>query len=177
VNRFFVLFSAGLLVASLSFATHVCAQDVGPYLSASVGQSDVDLPGFDEGTSFSLGLGYSVNKNFAVEAYYIDFGESEDNIAPVWTLSADALAFAVVGKLPFNEMVSAYAKLGFFAWDAELEEAGFGQIASDDGADLTYGLGVLLNVTEKFACFAQSQNYELDDVDIDNISLGIQFGF
>lgn len=162
---------------SLLFATPVCAQGVGPYLTISIGQTDVDVPYFDDGTSFSLGAGYSLNKNFALEASYIDFGESDDGIPPVWTLSADAVVLSVVGKIPFNPIVSGYAKLGFAAWDAEVEEDGFGQIFSDDGTDITYGLGILFNTAGQVLGFIQYQSYELDDIDLDNVSVGAQINF
>ncbi len=154
-----------------------CARCRWVFYAASIGQTDVDLPGFDDDTSFTLGLGYSFNKNFAIEASYIDFGESSDDIIPVWTLSADGLQLAAVGKIPFNEQFSGFAKFGFLSWDAELEEAGFGQIASDDGTDVTFGFGAMFDATEKVSFNLLYQMYELDDVDVDNLSLGIQVGF
>ncbi|NIP22801.1 MAG: outer membrane beta-barrel protein, partial [Phycisphaerae bacterium] len=123
------------------FATSASAQNMGPYFNLSIGQSDVDtnISDFDKSTSFSLGFGYSINKNLAIEASYIDFGDAEDDITPVWTLSADALVASVIGKIPFNPMVTGYGKIGIASWDAELAEDGFGTFATDDGSDVTFG--------------------------------------
>lgn len=166
-----------LIVCFFVLGSTVYAQGTGPYFTASIGQSDVDVPGFDKGTSFSLGGGYSFNQNFAAEISYIDLGDSEDDIAPVWTISADGLLMNVVGKAPFNEKVSGFAKLGMFAWDATLDEAGTGQIDSDDGTDLFYGIGIMFNANEKMTLNFQYLMFELDDVDVDNISVGINVGF
>jgi OOP family OmpA-OmpF porin len=176
MQHFFKVLSLALIFSSVLFVTVVSAQDVGPYFAASIGQSDIDLP-VDKGTSFSLGFGYSLNKNFAVEASYIDFGEASDDIAPIWTLSADGFVVNFVGKVPFNEKISGFANLGFLAWDIKLDEAGTGTIATDEGTDFTYGLGIMFGVTDKVSCNLQYQMYEFDDVDVDNISVGIQVGF
>ena len=85
--------------------------------------------------------------------------------------------FNVVSKIPFNEKFSGFTKLGLLAWDVELKEAGFGLIDSADGTDLTYGLGVMLNATDKVSCNLQYQMYNLDGVALDNISIGIQTSF
>ncbi len=123
-----------LLSLTLLLSTNVFAE--GLYANAFVGSSDADLQGFDKGTSFSIGGGYLVNPYFGVELSYIDFGDMKDDIDPVWTLSSNALVAAAVGKFPVTPQFALYGKLGLFAWDAKLKEAGYGELASDDGTDV-----------------------------------------
>jgi len=175
ITTFAIIFSV------LAFATPALAQNVGPYFSLSIGQSDydTDISDFDKGTSFSFGIGYSVSQNFALDLSYINFGDAEDGIFPVWTLSADALVASVIGKIPFNQSVSGYGKIGFAKWDAELEDELLGTLGTQDGTDLTLGFGLLFTVNQQLSGFVQYQMFELDaaDVDIDNLSIGVQFGF
>ena len=171
------------LLISLGLTTAVFARDIGPYFSLSIGQSDydTDISDFDKGASFSFGIGYSVSQYFALDLSYINFGDADDDIFPVWTLSADAVVASVIGKIPFNQSVSGYGKIGLAKWDAELEEEGFGTFATNDGTDLTLGFGLLFTVNQQLSGFVQYQMYELDfinvDVDVDNLSIGVQFGF
>ena len=178
--KFLPLFS---FVLVLFLATTVSAKDVGPYVNANIGKTDVDVDmlDFDKGTSFSFGVGYSFNKHVSVEANYIDFGDMEDDIDPVFTLSGDALVVSAIGKIPFSDNFSGFARLGFFSWDAEVNAAGFGEIASDDGTDLTYGLGLLIDFNENISGLIQYQKFDFEtdgeDIDADNLSLGLQVFF
>ncbi len=179
MKKTFTLLACTLFVCSLALATTARAGDIGPYLNFSLGQTgvDPDISDFDEDTSYSLGFGFSFNRNFALEVSYIDFGDLKDDIPPVWTLSGDAVTACVIGKIPLNPVAAVYGKLGFAAWDAELKEAGFGTFFKDDGTDLTIGLGLLLHATDNVSAFVQYQMYEFDDLDVDNVSAGIQIGF
>lgn len=167
------------LTLSLPGATH--AQETGAYLDASVGRSDINESGWDNGMSFSIGGGYSFNESISVEARYIDFGEFDDDLPPVWTLSGDAFVVDLVASYPLSERISIFAKLGFFSWDAEVTEAGFGELASDDGTDFTYGAGFKLRFTDQFSSYFQFKRYafEVDgeDLDLDDIGIGLQYRF
>jgi OmpA-OmpF porin, OOP family len=167
------------LAFSLPAATH--AQETGAYLDASIGRSDINESGWDNGTSFSFGAGYSFNEFISAEARYIDFGEFDDDVAPVWTLSGDAFVVDLVASYPLSDRVSVFAKLGFFSWDAEVTQAGFGELASDDGTDLTYGAGLAYSFTDRFSSYFQFKRYafEVDDedLDLDDIGIGFQYRF
>ncbi|MBW6509985.1 MAG: porin family protein [Desulfuromonadales bacterium] len=169
------------LVLVFSLAVTVYAEDSGVYIDASVGRSDINESGFDKGTSVSFGLGYSFNEYFSTEVRYIDFGDFDDDIFPVWTISGDAFVFNIVGKYPVTDRFSVFAKLGFFAWDAEVKEQGFGKLGSDDGTDITYGAGLSFLFAEKIASYVQFQRYEFkidgENIDLDDISVGLQYRF
>lgn len=167
------------LFVSLTAVTH--AEATGAYLDASVGRTDLNESGWDNGTSFSVGGGYSFNDYIAAEARYIDFGEFDDDTFPVWTLSGDAFVVDFVASYPLTARVSMFAKLGFFAWDAEVSEAGFGEFASDDGTDITYGAGVTLSFTEQLSSYVQFKRFAFEvsgeDLDLDDIGIGLQYRF
>lgn len=166
---------------SLSFTAGAQAQDEGFYIDASVGQTDINESGWDDGTSFSFGAGYWFTQYISAEARYIDFGEFDDNAPPIWTLSGDALVVDLVASYPLTDKVSVFAKLGVFGWDAEVSEDGFGEFASDDGTDITYGVGVSLNFAERFSSYIQFKRYAFDvggdDLDLDDIAIGLQYRF
>lgn len=166
----------------LLFSASAFAQ--GFYLNASVGRSEVDDIGglsFDEGTAYTLGAGYTIIDNFAVEASYIDFGEFDDGIFPNWTISGDAIMILAVAKVPVSKLFTLYGKLGFFTWDAKVTEQGWGTLASDDDTDITWAAGALVNFTERVSVFGQYQVFDFDlegeSVDIDNASIGLQYHF
>lgn len=166
-------FAACLIAASAGLA------QAGGYIGAAVGQTDVDvdISEFDDGDSISISGGYKFNKHIAIEASYIDLGEAEDNIDPVWTLEADGFNFAVVGILPIGNVVELFAKAGVFMWDVSISEAGYGEFYSEDGNDLSYGIGAAFNITPQFGLVAEYQRFDVDDEDLSNISIGARFNF
>lgn len=172
-----VLFVSLLMVKSAS------ARDYGPYFKVGIGQTDVDTDAstFDDSTSYSLGVGYSLNRNFSVEANYIDLGDAEDDFIPAWTINATIAEACAVAKFPFNPIASGYARFGFFSWDADVHEQGTGLIATDNGNDLTFGLGILFNPDGDISGTIQYQRYGIKlegvDVDFNNVSFGLQFNF
>ncbi len=165
-----------LLVSSLVVIS-TAASAAGGYVGLSVGQTDPDRDGFDDGTSVAITGGFKVNDNFAVEASYIDLGDSSDDIDPIWTIEADGINFSAVGIIPINESVDLFAKAGLFMWDATIEEAGYGEFATDDGTDISLGFGAAANLAKNFGLVFEYQMFELDEDDASNISLGARFIF
>jgi len=168
------LMAASVLSLALAGAT---AHAQTGYASASVGQADYDIPGFDEGTSFKLTGGFQINENFALEGSYINFGEAEDDTAPVWTAEATGFNLAAVATLPITEQFDVFGKAGMLFWDAEISEEGFGQFAEDDGSDLGFGFGASFNASEQVSVIAEYEMFEVADEDLNNLSLGVRVNF
>jgi opacity protein-like surface antigen len=147
------------------------------YVSGFIGQSELDVDGFDDDdTSFRFGGGYRLNENFAVEGYYIDYGEAETTFGRFRaTAEATAFQFQAVGLLPVSSTVDLYGKLGLALWDAELSVSGFE--ADDDGTDLVFGFGANFNIRERITLRVEYEIAELDDADIDTIMFGVNIGF
>ena len=164
-----------LLITAL-FSTNSYSQG---YVGLSVGQGDIDsdLSDFDDPTSITIMGGYRVHNNFAVEFAYVDLGEAEDDEAPVWTLEGDGFNFSAVGILPVSNSIDLFAKAGLFMWDVTLDEDGTGEIASDDGTDFSYGVGVTGKVAGNFGLTLEYQVYDLDGDDYKNLSVGVRYLF
>jgi len=182
--KFSISLLATVIFLLVVLSAPAVARNVGPYFNFSVGNSeyDTDITNFDDSnTSVSLGVGFSLNRNLAIETNFINFGDSDDDIFPVWTISTVALEVCAVGKVPFSPIFSGYAKAGFFSWDSEVSEQGFGVFVTDEGTDITYGLGAMLNMSENVAAYFEYQNYDFDlegvDISLDNYSIGFQLSF
>ena len=122
--------------------------------------------------------GYRVNDNFAVEAAYLYLGEAEDDVAPIWEAEVTGFNFSAVGILPVSEQIDLFGKVGMFMWDVEISERGYGKLGSEDGTDLSFGLGAAFNVTHEFSVVAEYQRFnDVADGDLDNFSIGGRLNF
>jgi len=147
------------------------------YLAGTIGSTDYNASGFENGTSVSLLIGYEVSEAIALEASYINLGEVSDNIAPVWTLEGDGIILAVRGNLPVTPQLDLFGRVGMFMWDLTLDQAGSGQIAADEGTDLMVGIGLSLQLSREFDLVAEYRSLEIDGEDVDNLALGFQYNF
>lgn len=169
------------LFASLALSSITTIAAAGPYVGANIGQADYDTPGFDDPTSYTILAGYNVTENFGLEMSYTDFGESDDGIAPVWTLDGDGFGIAAVGKYPLAENFEIFAKLGLIDWEVSLDEDGYGELAKADGTDVTIALGAAYSITTNLDLVAQYQTFEADSdgdsSDVTNLSIGLNYNF
>ena len=183
---------AAAAAAGSLFAAPCLAQ---PYVGASIGQSDVDdsitanlidtgsVDGKD--TAFKIFGGYQFNRNFALEAAYIDLGEVSYSGtfggAAVTGGSVETTGFnlSAVGILLVNEKFSVFGKVGVFVWEAEANDVtgGVPFSASDDGADLSFGLGASYAITPSLSLRAEWERLESSDADADILSIGVAFRF
>ena len=150
------------------------------FVSLDLVRSDVDLgvSGLDDtDTTFGLGLGLVLNENFTVQAGYQDFGEISVSGNGSAKIEADAFQVSITGGVPAGENISLYAEAGIDFWDASVSYVGvpgFGTgSASDDGQDIFFGIGAAAKASDNLAIKLEYQLHELDDVDIDILSLGI----
>jgi len=73
---------------------------------------------------------------------------------------------------PVGNNLSIIGKIGFAMWDADA-----GIFGSNDGTDLTYGLGVQYDLNPKLAIRGQWQRYDIDDSNGDLFSIGLIYRF
>lgn len=158
------------LVAGLSASAH--AADTGFYGHLAGGQSqsgrqteaDRALAGAgataftssmdDTATAWKIQAGYRFNKNLAVEGGYAKLGELAYRAAitapvvetGVVSLDIDGWNLDVVGRLPFNDSLIGFAKVGAFVYNLDYQCAGTVYCGtasrSASGTSLHYGLGV-----------------------------------
>jgi OOP family OmpA-OmpF porin len=174
-------------------ATQASAQQF--FIGGSIGQSDVDdeittglidsgtVDGKD--TAWKIFGGYMFNRHFGIEAAYINAGE----VSYSGTFSGFAVtggkveltAFnvAVLGNLPINEQFSVFGKVGLFSWEAEASDTtgGIPFSGSDDGTDISFGVGVGYNFTPNFGVRAEYELFQTDDADVSLISIGMVWKF
>ena len=185
----------GAVTAAPAVSMAQARGDTGWYLGASVGQSKarhVDCAGFSscdtKAAAFGILGGYQINRNFAAELGYHDFGRVTFSAPGVsGNIKASAAELVGLGAYPFANQFSLYGKLGAYRAEAKLSAslAGLGSGSlKDRTTDLTFGFGARYDVTRETGVRAEWQRYKNvggDDTggkyDIDVISIGLIWRF
>ncbi len=164
-------------IAACILATSASYSQANSYIGLSLGETDINSPIAEDGNSIAITGGHKFNKNFAMEVSYINLGKWKDNIAPIWTLELDGFNFSAVGIFPVNDTIDIFGKFGIFKWEVTLDEAGTGEIASDDGTDTSIGFGAAVNLSNQSSIVLEYQEFDLEDDDVSNISIGFRANF
>lgn len=172
--------SAGLgLVAAPALAV-----DNGIYLGGSVGLAGVSIDESFEGqdfnydsdsTAFKAIVGWRFLDWLSVEGNYIDLGSGDDTVLnEKIETDVSGLSLSAVGFLPIGP-IDLFARVGAINWDADL--SGFGESISDDGTDLTYGVGAQFRIWS-LSIRAEYEQFDIDAADtVDLLSLGVTWTF
>jgi OOP family OmpA-OmpF porin len=131
-------------------------------------------------TGWKLAVGNQFNANAALEFGYADLGEAKFNAAGVGcSLEANGFHASLVGSLPMANQFSFTGRVGLFSWDADVSCSAGGASASADesGTDLTFGVGVRYDMTKSVGLRGGWERFDLDDADVDLLSLGLIFSF
>jgi OOP family OmpA-OmpF porin len=163
-----------LVLATLvaGFSASALAADTGFYGYLSAGQSQSDRKGEadraltgagataftssmdDTDNAWKIQAGYRFNKNLAIEGGYAKLGELAYRAAitapvaetGVVTLGIDGWNLDVVGRLPFNDSLTGFAKVGAFVYNLDYQCTGTVYCGtasrSASGTSFHYGLGV-----------------------------------
>ena len=177
MNRIAAMIAAGVLATA---CWEVSAQTPGPalrmdsgfYLGGGIGRSEARdfcrLVGGscdDKDQSWNLFAGYQLNRHFAVELGYSDFGNASTSgfiggVPSTATISAKAVELVGVGLLPLGDHFALYGKVGFFRYDSDGKSTGaLTASANDKGTELTFGLGAQYDFNGRFAVRAEWQRY------------------
>lgn len=158
----------------------------GFYAGASIGSANLDdnFDGFeidDDTTAYRIVGGWRVNRYFALEAGYQNFGDFEQNFSingesHKVKLSADGYTLGVQGSYPLANRVSVFARAGWFFWDGEAEINNASQ-ASPEDSNPYLGLGLSYDFSEGFSINTDWSRYELESTESDVFSVGFQFRF
>jgi OOP family OmpA-OmpF porin len=158
----------------------------GFYAGASIGSAnlDDDFDGFevdDDTTAYRLIGGWWVNRYFALEAGYQNFGDFEQDFSingelQQAKLSADGYTLGVQGSYPLANRISVYGRAGWFFWDGEAEVNNVTQ-ASPEDSNPYLGLGLSYDITDSFSVNSDWSRYELESANSDVFSIGFQFRF
>src|SRR2546421_2630687 len=150
------------------------------YVGATVGQAKFkdacnDVPGGlrcdDKDTAWRVLGGYQLNRNFAAEVGYHNFGEvkvgSESAKATAWELNG-------IGLFPVANQFGVYGKLGLH--HSEVKDGG-----STSGNGWTYGAGLQYDIMPALGLRGEWQRYQKvageSDSKIDVLSIGALWRF
>ena len=174
-----------IVLAAALFALPVLpavAADNGFYLGASVGQANLKIDDLTNGTlenddfdaddmAFKLIAGIRPLDWLGVEAAYVNFGEPEDTVLGTkLKADGDGISAFAVGFLATGP-VDLFAKVGLISWDSKIS----GRF-DDDGTDLAYGAGAQFRVLG-LSIRAEYEKFDISDVDLDMISVGVTYTF
>ena len=173
-----ILFAAALLTLPVLPAV---AADNGFYLGGSVGQANLKIDDLSDGistadfdaddTAFKLIAGMRPLDWLGIAAAYVNFGEPEDTVlGQKLKADGDGISAFAVGFLPTGP-VDLFAKVGLISWDSKI-----GGTFDDDGTDLAYGVGAQFRVLG-LSIRAEYEKYDISDVDLDMISVGLTYTF
>ncbi|MCK4705194.1 MAG: outer membrane beta-barrel protein [Gammaproteobacteria bacterium] len=195
MKNLLVYTSISLLLTTLTFANIAYAEE--PYAGFSLGQTKVGdfcddfsgIPGVsceDTDTSFKVFGGAKINKNFAVEGSYIDFGEliAKDNFI-AFTAEITGFNISALGVIPASDSVDLFGKVGMLFWDLKLALSGvFNDSLSESGNDFAFGFGANFDVNETFSIRAEFEKFQTigkesttGESSVSLISLGAVFYF
>lgn len=188
MNR--IVCSAILAGCCLSFANVSLAQG---YLGGSVGVTKVDEEGFEDDNGFKITGGYKFNKNFALEASYVDLGEfqAEDEVVEVIeylvgeslrevSVDITGIELSAVGFAPVSDNAAFFARVGIFKWDADVrvETTWYGSgTSTEDGSDPFLGAGFYFDISDRLAFKAEYIRYDAFEGDVDFIGAGLNIKF
>jgi len=182
-----------LVLSGIVAVSQASAQ--GFYIGGSVGQSSFDddnaIPdlitsGTVDGkdTGFKFFGGYQFNQNFGLELAWVDLGKASYSGTfggiPVsgGTVKTSGLNISAVGTLPLGSGFALFGKAGLFAWEAEANDVtgGLPFSGTEDGTDLSYGVGASYDFTKNFAIRAEWERFKAVG-DIDLLSIGVVYKF
>ena len=174
-----------LLLALLTAPLTATAGE-GFYAGASIGKAslDDDFDGLkidDDTTAYRIVGGWWVNRYFALEAGYHNFGDFEQDftsngVSNKVKLSADGYTLGVQGSYPVANRVSVFGRAGAFFWDGEAKINNVSQ-ASPEETNPYLSLGLNYAINEDFSVNGDWTHYELEITNSDVFSIGFQYRF
>jgi OOP family OmpA-OmpF porin len=184
VNKQRLNFMALLLVLTAA-PLEVHAGD-GFFVGGSIGSANLDddfdgLEVDDDTTSFRIVAGWQVNRYFALEAGYHDFGDFEQNFTIDGAqgkakLSDDGFTLCAIGSYPVADRIDIFGRAGMFFWDGDAEINNVSQATPED-TNPFFGAGLNYAISSQFLVSADWTRYELESANSDVYSIGFQFRF
>lgn len=189
------LATAGLL-GTVPAAWAQQADERGVYIGGSFGQTTFndfcnDLRGSgyvggscdEKDSAWKVFGGYRINRHFAVEASYINWGEASVSggtflgVPTSGRGEATSLGVAAVGILPVSDRFYLFGKIGMLSTDVEVSVnvGGFPGTGSESETEAHFGLGAGFNITRNLSLRGEWERG--DDIKADMMSIGLQYRF
>lgn len=186
------LLTATFLAASL--VSGAAMAQVGPYVGASVGQSDYQGecggPCDQTDIGFKAFGGYMFTPYLGVEAHYVNLGKLtlDPMVVPgIGTVSGEiessGFGASLIAQYPI-EQFSIFGKLGFTYLDTEVTGsiAGLGSASESESAtNFSFGLGAAYNFNKQLSARLEWERFRAEfqgeKEDVDLISVGVVYRF
>ena len=138
---------------------------------------------------FSLGLGYEISENWAVELAYLDLNQVDVdftstqniNMDEVHPESGDGFTIAVLYKHILDVKTHTRFRLGLFDWSADYHTTqGNGSASgkdSDSGTDMYWGAGLGHQITDELTLIGELQRFDFDRDDTTYLTIGAEWRY
>ena len=187
-----------ILILTLFLISSTAAADGGFFIGVSAGKADLDetfgtieLPSDDveitlddEEPAWGVFAGYQFSRYVGLRIGYVDFATFDDVLdlagvgdIPGVDFDLDGWTAGVDGYLPVTDWLSLVGHLGAITWDAEVQIALLSIGVVDEGTDVYYGAGLEFTPVDFLGIEGSYTRYEINDSDIDYLSLGVRFKF
>lgn len=178
MNRYFRVLIISMFMMLLVISPAVVKAQY--YIGGSIGSAGIDLGGGadDDDTGIKIYGGYNFGQAF-VEGGFADFGtQTFDGGVVFGDVDFEVTALGFYGGYDFLEgPADLFAKIGIVMWDADAESSLLGDLGSDDGNDLSYGIGGAYHF-DGFAIRVEYEFYDIEDTDeVSLLSLGVTYHF
>ena len=160
---------SALLVSALTASQMVNASDTRAYFGFSAGSSDDEVLNETE-TGIKLNVGAKLSENFGIEGAFVHLGIIDYGFTEI---SQYGISGNLIGYVPLGDRVSVFGRFGLFSWTFEVDSGGF--VSEDTGVDVTYGVGLEVNLSERVSVLAEYDSYEVSDGDVSLVSLGFRY--
>jgi opacity protein-like surface antigen len=180
-NRLFLGLLAFLTVPACAEGLYVFG-DIGEgHIFADIGPAEV----YATDTSFSAGVGYTVNNIYAFEAAYREIGTftlfKNQNIKT--SADGSAIQVSVLAKHPISDIVSVYGRLGVarLTYDLTVKDFNFPEDSETDTQaknKMFVGVGASYKLNEQVDLRIEyNRNAKFDDVISSSLTLGVAYWF
>lgn len=146
------------------------------YLGTNFSYTEYDDDDINEDWGYKVYGGYQFNSWLSGQIGYARLGDFASEIDS-GDVEVDGFEAAAVGRWPFTDYLSAFGKVGAFAWDTSVDGPGI-NIEDDSGTDVSYGVGLEWMVDEQFGTRFEVERFaDVGGEDIDAASLGVIMRF
>ena len=135
--------------------------------------------------SYALGVGYTVNQNFSLQAAYQGFGSHNATtgcppgfacVGLVLPLSTRAdlkvVSLSAIGSIPLTDRFDVFGKVGIASWNVDY--TGISSAFDTSGEDLLYAAGLRWSIDDNWKISAE---YEKVELGFDTAGIGVSYHF
>lgn len=159
----------------------------------------------DEDMSLSLGIGFPINEQVAIEVGYLNLGEASMKASGAYSLSLYGDSYTVINpsivfeadgfyaggrfRHAIDKQFSIHGKVGLYFWDLEgtasassliINGYNYGSVSyseSDSGQDLYFGFGGAYQLNDRVSLLGEFTRYEVSDSDVDVFGINLAMKF